>query len=130
DKGIVEFSKGISEVVIADILAFLKANCATESDFIALKNELCHNEASQAEYYNLNNNYPDEIILFFKIMQDRQILSKITNKDLSKWLHRKFRYFKDGGYHVVHSQRTILDKLNVRLTPKEKIKELNIHFKK
>lgn len=130
DQGLVEFSTGIDEVVITEILAFLKANCATQNDFLALKNELHHNEASQAEFYNLINTTPDEMILFFKIMQDRQILSKITNKDLSKWLHRKFRYFKNGDYLITQSQRTILDKLNVKLTAREKIKELNIHFKK
>lgn len=130
EQGIVEFSKGIDETVIAEILAFLRANCSTQNDFLSLKNELCHIEASKAESYNLNNDVPDDIILFFKIMQDRQILSKITNKDLSKWLFRKFRYLKNGDYIIAHSQRTILDKLNVKLTAKEKNKELNIHFRR
>lgn len=130
DKGIVEFSKGVNDIVVAEILAFLKVKCATQNDFLALENELSNNGASHAEFYNLNNNIPDEMILFFKILQDRQILSKITNKDLSKWLYRKFRYFKNGDYQIAQSERTILDKLNVKLTAKEKIKGLNIHFKK
>lgn len=130
DQGIVEFSRGIDEVVITDILAFLQACCATESEFLGLKDELCHNTTSHREFYNLKRDIADTIVLFFKIMQDRQVLSKITNKDLSKWLYRKFRYFKNGEYQITHSERTILDKVNVKLTAKEKIKELNIHFRK
>ena len=128
DQGLVEFSTGIDEVITSDILAFLKANCATEGDFSALKDELCQNKLSNPEFYNLKSNIADEMILFFKIMQERQVLSKITNKDLSKWLYRKFRYFKNGEYQIAHSERTILDKLNVKLTVREKTKELNIHF--
>lgn len=130
DKGVVAFAEGINELEIKGILAFLKFKCANEDDFLALENELLNNGVSHPEFYNLNNITPDDIILFFKIMQERQILSKITNKDLSKWLHRKFRYFKNGDYLIGQSQRTMLDKLNIKLTAKEKIKELNIEFKK
>lgn len=130
DKGIVTFTKGIKDVEIKGILAFLKLKCANETDFSALENELLNNTESHPEFYNLNNVTPDDMILFFKIMRDRQILSKITNKDLSKWLHRKFRYFKNGDYLIGQSQRTMLDKLNVKLTAKEKTKELNIDFKR
>ncbi|SFH48781.1 hypothetical protein [Pedobacter insulae] len=130
DKGVVAFTTGVNDVEIKGILAFLKLKCAKEADFLALENELSNNTESHQEFYNLKNVTPDDMILFFKIMQDRQILSKITNKDLSKWLHRKFRYFKNGDYLIGQSQRTTLDKLNVKLTAKEKIKELNIHFKK
>lgn len=130
DKGIVTFTKGIKDAEIKGILAFLKLKCANETDFSALENELLNNTESHPEFYNLNNVTPDDMILFFKIMRDRQILSKITNKDLSKWLHRKFRYFKNGDYLIGQSQRTMLDKLNVKLTAKEKTKELNIDFKR
>jgi hypothetical protein len=130
EQGIVEFSTGIDEVVITNILAFLEANCATKNDFLGLKDELCHNTTSHPEFYNLKTDIADTIIVFFKIMQDRQVLSKITNKDLSKWLYRKLRYFKNGEYQIAHSERTILDKVNVKLTAKEKIKELNINFRK
>lgn len=130
DKGVVAFTTGVNDIEIKGIFAFLKLKCAKEADFLALENELSNNAESHPEFYNLNNVTPDDMILFFKIMQERQILSKITNKDLSKWLHRKFRYFKNGYYLIGQSQRTMLDKLNVKLTAKEKIKELNIHFKK
>lgn len=130
DKCVVVFTAGIKDVEIKGILAFLRLKCANEANFSALENELLNIGDSHPEFYNLNNVTPDDMILFFKIMQDRQILSKITNKDLSKWLHRKFRYFKNGDYLIGQSQRTTLDKLNVKLTAKEKIKELNIHFKK
>lgn len=130
DKCVVAFTAGIKDVEIKGILAFLRLKCANEANFSALENELLNIGDSHPEFYNLNNVTPDDIILFFKIMQDRQILSKITNKDLSKWLHRKFRYFKNSDYLIGQSQRTTLDKLNVKLTAKEKIKELNIHFKK
>lgn len=130
DKGAVEFSIGVNDKIIQEILDFLKMKCATQNDFKGLNNELSNKGTSNSAYYNLNNTTPDEMLLFFKIMKDREILSKITNKDLSKWLHRKFRYLKNINYSIGVSERTILDKLNVKLTVKEKQKELNIHFRK
>jgi hypothetical protein len=130
EKGIVKFEQSIDHPVIIEILEFFKLKCADQHAFWELKNELTATETSYPEFYNLNNITPDELLLFFKIMHSKGILSSITKKDLSKWLYRKFRFFKNGDYLVGQSQRTILDKLNTKLTPREKLKELNTFFKK
>lgn len=130
DRGLIRFSKGINGNALKEILAFLKVKCVNQNDFLALESELCDGKLSALEYYDLVDVTPDEMIMFFKIMKEREILSKITNVGLANWLHRKFRYNKDGDYLFGQSKRTTLDKFNVRLTSKDLLRELNIHFKK
>jgi len=130
DKGIVTFQYGIDDSVIQNILAYFKLKCSTIDEFIALENELINSAVSHFEFYNLDNVTCDEVILFFKLMQERQILSQIPTLNLAKWVHRKFRYSKNGTYSILLKQRPVIDKFYKKLTAKEKTKELNIDFKR
>ncbi len=127
EKGLIKLDGLIDEDVLSDVFAFFETRCLDKEEYHALKQELRYGRLSLFEFYRLSGITTNTIPLFFKILRERYNLS-ISNRDLAKWIHRKFKVERAGKLSPINSERTIEDKLKGNLTNREKSLKLDRSF--
>lgn len=127
DKGLLRLDGLIGDDELSDIFAFFERSCLDKKEYYALMQELRYGRPSVFEYYRLTGISTNTIPLFFKILRERYQLS-MSNRDMARWLHRKFRVERKGELFPLNSERTIEDKLKGPLTRREKSLKLDASF--